>query len=162
MTRNAHRMLPMTLCLLTAAATTVDAKPAATQHATGTFEVTLTPQEQTVASADAFPTARFGMQKVFSGQLRGKATGTMLSVGAPKPGEAASYVALDQFAGRLNGKLGGFVLVHRGVMPKNGAADLDVRIATDSGFGSLAGIAGTLKIEVRDGKHYYDLAYTLP
>ncbi len=86
----------------------------------------------------------------------------MLSIGSPKPGAAASYVALDQFSGTLAGKKGGFVLIHRGIMSKTGASDLDIRIATDSGTGDLAGIAGSLKIEMRDGKHYYDLSYTLP
>ena len=133
-----------------------------TQQATGTFEVTITPQEQSPGPGGGIPTARFGLEKTFTGALEGKAFGTMISVGAPKPGTAASYVALDQVSGTLNGKRGGFVLVHRGTMAKNGASELDLRIAPDSGTGELAGIAGSLKIDVRDGKHYYELTYTLP
>ena len=133
-----------------------------TQQATGTFEVTITPQEQSPGPEGGIPTARFGLQKTFVGGLEGKAVGTMISVGAPKPGTAASYVALDQVSGTLNGKRGGFVLVHRGTMAKSGASELDLRIAPDSGTGELAGIAGSLKIEVREGKHYYELTYTLP
>lgn len=132
------------------------------QHAVGTFEVTMTPQDQSAGADGSIPTARFGLEKRFSGALSGKAVGTMLSVGAPKPGSAASYVALDQFSGTLAGKRGGFVLVHRGIMSRTGSSDLDVRIATDSGTGDLAGIAGSLNIEMRDGKHCYDLSYTLP
>ena len=131
-------------------------------HAVGTFEVTMTPQDTSAGADGANPIARFGLEKTFSGTLSGKAAGTMLSIGSPKPGAAASYVALDQFSGTLAGKKGGFVLVHRGIMSKTGAGDLDIRIATDSGTGDLAGIAGSLKIEMRDGKHNYDLSYTLP
>ena len=131
-------------------------------HAKGSFEVKIAPQEQSAAPEGGQPTARFSLDKTFSGALNGRAIGTMLSVGAPKPGSAASYVALDQFDGTLDDKRGGFVLVHRGMMSKSGEGDLDVRIATDSGTGELAGIAGTLKIDIRDGKHFYDLAYTLP
>lgn len=133
-----------------------------TQHATGTFEVKLTRQEQAPGPEGGLPTARFRLDKTFSGEVVGKAVGIMLSVGAPKPGTAGSYVALDQFVGTLDGRNGGFVLVHRGVMSKAGVADLDVRIATDSGTSELTGIAGTLAIEVRDGQHFYDLEYTLP
>ena len=133
-----------------------------TQQATGTFEVTITPQEQSPGSEGGIPTARFGLEKTFTGALEGKAFGTMISVGAPKPGTAASCVALDQVSGTLNGKRGGFVLVHRGTMAKSSASELDLRIAPDSGTGELAGIAGSLKIDVRDGKHYYELTYTLP
>ena len=41
-------------------------------------------------------------------------------------------------------------------------ADLQVIVAPDSGTGGLEGITGTLTIRMEGGKHYYDLAYTLP
>lgn len=131
-------------------------------HALGTFAVTVTPQEPASAPEGGQPTARFGLDKVFSGALTGRAVGTMLSIGTPKPGAAAVYVALDQFEGTLDGRRGGFVLVHRGIMSRSGAIELDVRIATDSGTGDLSGISGSLTIEVRDGQHHYDLEYSLP
>jgi len=133
-----------------------------TQHATGTFEVTVTPQEPFPAPDGGLPLGRFALKKTFTGQVAGKAVGTMMSVGTPKPGAAAAYVALDQFSGSVDGKRGGFVLVHRGIMSKSGARDLDVRIATDSGTGDLTGIAGSLDIDVIDGKHHYTLKYSLP
>ena len=129
-----------------------------TERVTGTFEVSVQPQE----SAPGQGVARFLLKKQFSGPLSGKAVGTMLSVGMPKPGTSAAYVALDQFTGNLAGKGGGFVLVHRGIMTRSGATDLDVRIATDSGTGELEGISGSLKIDVRDGQHQYELEYQLP
>lgn len=131
-------------------------------HATGTFEVKITPEAQGDAPAGGLPTSRMGLSKTFSGGVTGTATGTMLAVGAPKPGEPAAYVAVDQFSGAVDGRRGGFLLLHRGTMTRAGGSDLSVTIAPDTGTGALAGIAGTLAIEVKDGRHLYDLAYTLP
>jgi hypothetical protein len=71
-------------------------------------------------------------------------------------------VALEQFSGTVNGRRGTFTLAHRGTMTKVGVSELDVRIAPDSGTDELTGISGSLKIDIRDGKHYYELTYTLP
>lgn len=131
-------------------------------HATGTFEVKIVPEAQAEAPAGGLPTSRMGLTKVFVGGMVGSAAGTMLAAGAPKPGEPAAYVAIDQFDGAVDGRKGGFVLLHRGTMTRAGAGDLSVTISPDTGTGALAGIAGTLSIDVRDGKHFYDLAYTLP
>jgi hypothetical protein len=35
-------------------------------------------------------------------------------------------------------------------------------VVPDSGTGQLAGMSGTLTITNRDGKHFYELQYTLP
>ena len=138
------------------------AKEAAMHHATGTFEVTITPEAQAAAPEGGLATARMGLAKQFHGDLVGKAIGTMLSGGTPAPGHAAAYVAIDQFYGTLAGRTGGFMLVHRGTMSKTGGSDLAVIIAPDSGSGELAGISGSLAITVRDGVHHYDLSYTFP
>ena len=132
------------------------------QHATGSFEVTITPEAQAPAPEGGMPTSRMGLVKTFSGALVAEARGTMLAAGVPAAGQAAAYVAIDQVSGTLEGRTGGFVLVHRGTMTKAGGGDLSVIIAPDSGTGALEGIAGTLGIEIRDGRHLYDLAYTLP
>jgi hypothetical protein len=130
------------------------------QHVLGTFEVTVTPQEQS-AREGQMPSGRFGLLKRFTGPLSGTAHGTMLSLGQPKPGNAAAYVALDWFTGTLDGRKGGFALIHRGTMTKTGATSLNVQIAPDSGVGGLEGISGELKIDVREGRHHYELTYTL-
>jgi len=39
---------------------------------------------------------------------------------------------------------------------------LMVSIVPDSGSDDLEGLAGTLTITQSDGKHFYDLEYTLP
>ena len=132
------------------------------QHATGTFEVSITPEAQGEAPAGGLPTSRMGIAKTFSGGMTGTAAGTMLAAGAPRPGEPAGYVALDQFDGTVDGHDGGFLLLHRGTITRGGVSDLSVVIAPDTGTGALTGIAGTFSIEIRDGRHFYDLAYTLP
>lgn len=156
----ATAVLGMSLAIASAPARSQE-KPM-TRHATGSFEVKITPEASDSSTGQAMPTARMGLDKLFSGGLSGHAKGTMLIAGAPKPGSAAAYVAIDQFTGALDGKAGGFLLVHRGFMTKTGGGDLDVTIAPDSGTGALEGISGSLKIEIRDGKHLYDLNYSLP
>lgn len=131
-------------------------------HATGTFQVTMSPEAQGDAPADGLPTSRMGIAKTFTGGMTGSATGTMLAAGTPRPGQAAGYVAIDQFSGSVDGKAGGFLLLHRGTMTKTGASDLSVIIAPDSGTGALAGISGSFAITIEGGVHRYDLAYTLP
>ena len=131
-------------------------------HATGSFEVTVTPEAQGPSIGGAPPLRRRALAKGFSGGLVGTAHGTMLAAGTPGPGRSAAYTALDQVTGTLDGRTGGFLLIHRGTISKAGAADLSVTIAPDSGTGALTGIAGTLAIDQSRGGHRYDLAYTLP
>ena len=132
------------------------------QHATGTFEVKMTPEAQGDAPTGGLPTSRMGIAKSFSGGMTGTATGTMLAAGTPQPGQPAGYVAIDQFSGSVDGKAGGFLLLHRGTIDKAGGSDLSVIIAPDSGTGALEGITGSFAIKIEGGVHQYDLAYTLP
>ena len=69
---------------------------------------------------------------------------------------------MDQFHGAVDGREGGFVLLHRGTMTRAGGGELSVTVAPDTGSGELAGITGTLSIEVKGGRHDYNFAYTLP
>jgi hypothetical protein len=158
-----NRHATLLLFPLLALAASIQARVGAmTHHATGSFEVSMTPEAQNAAPPGGIPTSRLGLSKKFSGGLDGTTTGTMIAVGTPKPGAAAAYVAIDQFVGKLDGKSGGFVLVHRGTMTKAGSADLQVIVAPDSGTGELEGLTGTLNIRVEGGKHDYDFNYTLP
>jgi hypothetical protein len=45
---------------------------------------------------------------------------------------------------------------------EHGKPELTILIVPDSGTGGLAGISGRLRIEIRGGKHFYELEYTLP
>lgn len=127
-------------------------------RASGPFEVTLQPLSSS-APDDAL-LGRRSIAKVFHGDLDGTGVGEMLTAGTAVEGSAA-YVAVDRITGTLHGRSGSFTLVHSGVMHR-GAPQLTVAILADSGTGALTGITGHLAIRIADGKHFYDLDYTLP
>jgi hypothetical protein len=52
------------------------------------------------------------------------------------------------------------MLHHRGIMTR-GAPDLAISVVPDSGTGDLVGLAGTMSIDITDGKHSYGFDYTL-
>jgi hypothetical protein len=126
-------------------------------HAKGSFEVTMTPQKDEGADASL---GRFMLEKTFRGELEAKGKGQMLTVGTDVQGSAV-YVAVEKVTGTLRGRQGGFSLYHQGVMTR-GTPSLAVTIVPDSGTGALQGIAGSLGIDILDGRHFYDLTYTLP
>ena len=128
-----------------------------TIHAAGTFEVKLLPQSLADAESGL---GRMSIDKVFSGDLQGTSKGEMLSALTAVKG-SAGYVAIERVTGALQGRSGGFMLQHLGTMTR-GAPTLTVLVVPDSGTEGLAGIAGSLSINITDGKHFYTLDYTLP
>jgi len=131
-----------------------------TGHAAGTFDVKLTPQPAD-EQAKAAGIGRMSGDKQWHGDLSGTSKVEMLSFGTGAKGSSGAYVALEQFTGTLAGRTGSFVLQHSATMTR-GAPTLSISVVPDSGTGQLAGIAGTLKIVIADGKHSYDFEYTLP
>ena len=129
-----------------------------TTHATGTFEVKVTPQSTDDAGEGA-PLGRLALEKVFHGDLEGTSRGEMLTANGSVPG-SAGYVAMERVEGTLRGRKGTFALQHSGTMTR-GAPQLVITVVPDSGTGELAGLAGRLTIETADGKHSYDIEYTL-
>ena len=129
-----------------------------TKHATGTFEVKITPQTSDDNSQDA-TLGRMSMDKQFHGDLQGASKGQMLTAGTAVKG-SAGYVAIERVSGVLHGRSGTFILQHTGTMTR-GALQLSITVVPDSGTDQLAGLAGTLTIIVADGKHSYDFTYTL-
>jgi len=127
---------------------------------TGTFEVKVTPQKPDNPPAEAAGFGRMSIDKVFHGGLEATSKGEMLAAMSPVKG-SAGYVAMERVTGTLDGKTGSFVLQHSGSMDK-GAQSLSVTVVPDSGTGELAGITGTMTIDIADGKHSYTFAYTLP
>jgi hypothetical protein len=128
-------------------------------HATGTFEVNMQPQgEGDVAPGSSL--GRLSLDKRFSGDLQAIGKGQMLAARTDIPTSAA-YVAIERVSGRLHGREGSFVLVHKGMMTQQ-AQSLVVEIVPDSGTGQLSGITGTLGIRIEGGLHGYDLEYRLP
>jgi hypothetical protein len=129
-----------------------------TTHATGTFEVKLNPAASD-APAEGAPLGRLTIDKRWHGDLDGVSTGEMLTAGAVVKG-SAGYVAVERFAGALQGRVGTFALMHTGVMNR-GVPQLSIMVVPDSGTGELSGVAGTLMINIADGKHSYDLEFTI-
>jgi hypothetical protein len=126
--------------------------------AAGKFTVTLEPlARETHGDATI---GRMTLAKTFDGDLVGRSEGQMLTAMTPVKGSAA-YVAVEWFQGALNGRQGGFALVHRGVMTA-GDQQLMITIVPDSGSGELLGVAGSLSIDIREGQHFYALDYELP
>ena len=128
-------------------------------HARGTFDVKIVPQG-TEDKGEGSTLGRLSLAKQFHGDLEGAGKGEMLT-GLTDVKGSAGYVAIERVTGTLHGRRGSFVLLHRGIMSR-GAQDLTITVVPDSGAGELAGLAGKLGITIVEGKHFYDLEYTLP
>jgi len=132
-------------------------KDPAMNHATGTFEVKLTPQTDDKGDPAL---SRMTFDKQFHGDLEGTSKGQMLAAGDPKT--SGVYVAIEKFNGTLKGRSGAFILHHTGLMTR-GAPQLSIEVVPDSGTGQLTGLTGKLIIKIAaDGKHSYEFEYTLP
>ena len=124
----------------------------------GRFDVQRTPQAPIDLGGDATGVhVRF--DKTFEGPLDARSVVHMLAVGTAVE-DSAAYVAVERVAGTLDGHAGTFALEHLGLMDR-GTPSLRVDVVPDSGDGALAGLRGTLAIDIRDGAHFYTLDYTL-
>jgi len=126
--------------------------------AKGSFEITMKappPGE----GAGRVAVGRMLIDKQYTGAFTGVGQGEMLSAGNPAVG-SAGYVAIEHVTGTLGHLSGSFALQHAGVM-HDGDSQLSISIVPGSGTGDLEGIEGTLKIDIVERKHFYELAYTL-
>ncbi|SCK12587.1 DUF3224 domain-containing protein [Vogesella sp. LIG4] len=128
-------------------------------QAIGTFNVKLTPLVIFHQGTDAMQLGRLAIEKEFSGDLSGSSRGEMLSAITPTPG-SAGYVAIEQVQGSLAGRQGSFLLQHNGVMTR-GEKSLTLTVVPDSASGELAGLSGTMAIDIVDGLHHYRFDYQL-
>ena len=127
-----------------------------TNHATGTFEVKLTPQDD---KSDDKTIGRMTIDKQWHGDMEGTSKGQMLSGGDVSTG-SAGYVAIEKFSGTVKGRKGSLILQHSGTMTK-GEGQLTITVVPDSGTDELAGISGKLTIKIENGKHFYDFEYSI-
>ena len=130
-----------------------------THHATGIFDVRVVPLDPAFRFDDNAIT-RFSIDKQFHGGLEAASKGEMLAGGNPSRG-FAGYVAIERVSGTIDGHTGTFLLQHKGTM-QNGAYHMDVIVVPGSGTGQLTGIDGSMQIIIKDGKHSYHFAYTVP
>lgn len=127
-----------------------------TNHASGLFEVKLTPQQDDNAAETKL--GRMSIDKQFHGDLAATSKGQMLAAMTEVKG-SAGYVAIERVTGTLQGRSGSFVLQHNGIMNR-GVPQLVVMVVPDSGTDQLVGLTGTMKINIVDGKHSYEFEYS--
>ncbi len=128
-----------------------------TKHASGTFEVKLSPQEDD--SAKAAELGRMLIDKQFHGDIEAISKGQMLTAMTATKG-SAGYVAIERVTGTLHGHKGSFVLQHNGIMDRN-SPQLSVVVVPDSGTEELVGLTGKMAINIADGKHSYEFDYSI-
>jgi hypothetical protein len=129
-----------------------------TSRASGPFDVKVTPQPPDENAGEA-PIGRMILDKQFHGDLEAASKGQMLAAGTEVQG-SAGYVAMERVTGTLHGRSGTFVLQHTGIMNR-GTPSLTITVVPDSGTGELAGLAGSMTIDIAGGKHSYVFEYTL-
>ncbi len=130
-----------------------------TEQSKGTFEVVMDPEPQYDGFEGGVVLGRLLLKKTFHGDLDATSTVRMLSAGTAVKG-SAGYVAIELVQGKLRGRAGSFVLQHSGTM-KRGQAGLTVTVVPDSGTGELAGLSGTMAIDIVDGAHFYTFDFEL-
>jgi len=128
-------------------------------QANGPFEVKLTPQPA-APGIESANLGRMTIDKQFQGDLEATSLGEMLSAMGQVQG-SAGYVAIERVTGSLHGKQGSFVLQHYGIMDR-GAPQMTITVVPDSGTDALAGLSGSMQIQIEDGKHSYTFDYSLP
>jgi Protein of unknown function (DUF3224) len=131
-------------------------EPAMMTHASGTFEVKLTPKATDDQDA---PVGRMSIDKQFHGDIEATSKGEMLTAMTSVKG-SAGYVAIEKVTGTLKGRRGTFILQHTGTMNR-GEPQLSITVVPDSGTDELAGLTGKMTIKIADGKHFYEFEYTL-
>jgi len=127
-----------------------------THHATGTFEVKITPQDD---KSEDKSIGRMSIEKQWHGDLEGMSAGQMLTGGDVTKG-SAGYVAIEKFTGTVGGRKGSLIFQHSATMTK-GKGDLTITVVPDSGTEDLKGISGKLIIKIENGKHSYEFDYAL-
>jgi hypothetical protein len=125
-------------------------------NASGTFEVKLTPEQDSSREAVV---GRMTIDKQFDGDIEGTSKGLMIMV-ATAVGGSAGYVALEKVTALIGGRQGTFYLQHNGIMNR-GEGTLSVVVVPDSGTDGLTGLTGSMQIKIEDGKHFYDFEYTI-
>jgi hypothetical protein len=129
-------------------------------HASGTFEVKVKPLPND-EKVEGLTVGRMSVDKQFKGELEGNSKVEMMTADGSVQG-SGGYVAIERFTGTLKGRSGTFVLLHQGTMRRGADFKMSIVVVPDSGTGQLAGLTGTMAIIIKDGKHSYELDFTLP
>lgn len=125
--------------------------------AEGRFEIRRTPLPAVELGGGA-EAMHVRFDKRFEGELDAASVVHMLAVMSAEA--SGAYVAIERVEGELAGRAGSFVLRHCGTMDR-GEQSLDLQVVPDSADGELAGLRGTMRIDVTNGEHFYTFDYQL-
>lgn len=128
------------------------------RQAMGTFDVKVSPLPGD-EEGEATGIGRMQLEKQFHGALEASGSGQMLASGDGRM--YGAYVAIEQIDGRLDGRVGAFALVHHARMNGGLPEGWTVSVVPGSGSGELAGISGSMAIEIADGVHRYVFDYVI-
>jgi hypothetical protein len=123
--------------------------------ARGEFDVKLAAQQD----EERFAMGRMTIAKQFHGDIEGTSVGQMLSW-LNAAGDSGGYVALERLTGTLHGRKGSFALQHSSTALR-GAQQQQIIVVPGSGDSELAGLTGTMTIQIKDRKHFYEFSYRL-
>jgi Protein of unknown function (DUF3224) len=115
--------------------------------------------EESYGEAEGTELSRVHISRSFSGDLEGASIAELLIA---KSEGGGGYVGHDRITGTLQGKSGGFVFQHSGLMGPEGVTNTGT-IVPGSGSGELAGITGEGRMLAdEEGNHTLTLEYELP
>jgi hypothetical protein len=133
---------------------------ASSQQASGSFSVEVKPQAPDNPAAEGSGLSRLSLQKQFQGDLEATGQGEMLAAGDGRT--AGGYVALEKISGTLGGRKGSFAMIHRALMVGGAPTEWTIDVVPESGTDELKGLSGSMKIIIANGKHTYELTYSIP
>ncbi len=127
---------------------------------TSSFKVT--GWDQTPYGEESAHLGRATVKKEFHGDLEGESVAELLMCQAnPDDFNAgAGYVAMERVVGQLGGRTGTFVFQHGGLNGGGVAAYTFGQIIPGTGTGELAGLRGTVEINVTPEGHLITLDYS--
>jgi Protein of unknown function (DUF3224) len=115
--------------------------------------------EEPYGEAERAEVSRVHISRTFTGDLEGESTAELLIA---KSEGGGGYVGHDRIAGTLQGKTGGFVFQHTGLMGPEGVTNTGT-IVPGTGTGELEDITGEgTMLADEEGNHTLTLEYELP
>jgi Protein of unknown function (DUF3224) len=115
--------------------------------------------EEPYGEAEGTELSHIHISRSFSGDLEGASIAELLIA---KSEGGGGYVGHDRITGMLQGKSGGFVFQHSGLMGPEGVTNTGT-IVPGTGTGDLAGITGDgTMLADEQGNHTLTLDYELP
>jgi hypothetical protein len=126
-----------------------------------TLDIDSWDENETLAADGGSKVTRALVKRSFTGDLQGEGSLEWL-MGYDESGKA-TFVGLERFLGKLDGKSGSFVLQHVGTFDGQ-TANADLLVVPGSGSGDLAGLSGRGSFQAgmgSEGKRNLSLDYEL-